>query len=130
MARKLKLLPGHSPMNDDTMDRLSVGPDNNIYIDNKKVITQDFFDAFKRASRTWQIVAGIGALVTFTGSVLGLIATFFVINDRVCIVESLVAEKSKSICEKKNLSDAKLDDGKTGVDNKGEEVQPTLPPGG
>ncbi len=39
------LLPGHVPLNDETMDRFSVGPDKNLYLDDKKVVTQDLFQS-------------------------------------------------------------------------------------
>ncbi len=82
MARKL--LPGHLPLDDDTLDRFSVGPDKKLYIDDEKLVTQDLFEAFKTAG--WKLKVG-AFIVGLTGVLLALASVSNQVlewNDRYC----------------------------------------------
>lgn len=95
MARTL--LPGHKPLNSETLDRFSVGPDNKLYIDGKKLVTLDLFESFKKAGwlgKTVASIAGVAAFLVAVGTVANLMLEW---NDRYCLEPQFYSSASKCL---------------------------------
>jgi hypothetical protein len=99
------LLPGHVPLNDETMDRFSIGPDNNLYLDDKKVVTQDLFQSFKNAGRVVKTVTFLVAVATFLSSATTSVDTLLKLNDRYCWQARFYSSKAKCSAQKTNAED-------------------------
>jgi hypothetical protein len=114
------LLPGHVPLNDTTMDRFSIGPDNNLYLDDKKVVTQDLFQSFKNAGRVVKTVTFLVAVAAFLSSATTSIDTLLKLNDRYCWQPRFYSSEAKCSAQKTST-----DDGKNGRENPSVVNRPT-----
>ena len=85
----------HVPLDDDTLDRFSVGPDHNLYLDGEKVVTFDLFESFRRAG--WRVKAGalIAGLAAFFVAVATLVNFALQWNDRYCWAPRLLSLDTK-----------------------------------